>query len=49
MKYFLKSDWLRAVQFARNTMRKMKYSANCFDYLDFLFGLTSWNNHKDSQ
>ena len=28
MKKFLDSDWLRAAQFFRNTVQKMKYSAN---------------------
>ena len=27
MKKFLNSDWLRAVQFLRNTVPKIKYSA----------------------
>jgi hypothetical protein len=39
MKKFLNSDWLRAVQFFRNTVKKKKCSANFIDYLAFLIGL----------
>jgi hypothetical protein len=37
MNKFLNSDWLRArVQFCRNTVQKMKYSANFLIFLVFL-------------
>ena len=44
MKTFLNSDWLRVVQFFRNTVPKnemqcKKKNANFIDYLGFLIGL----------
>jgi hypothetical protein len=37
MKKFLNSDWLRAVQFFRNTVPENE--VQCNDYLSFLIGL----------
>ena len=44
MKTFLNSDWLRAVQFFRNTVQKKEYSTNIINYLGSLIGLNMARN-----